>query len=199
MRESAEPYRTASCLHKSGEGTSRPTHSRRLLWMPCTGIVEILGVSNLRSPMGISRFPTRRFCSLKQVESCGKVLVLPNKVPSFFHVEGQIFAAGGLTVRATVSGMVSQGLDREPFWLAHPAELLAIRTHTADEIPIVGRQPGNTRKRLAYTSRIRIRTGRLNVGRVHPLPNLPLLSCRETRLEASLTHGKEEKLLVWGQ
>jgi hypothetical protein len=94
--------------------------------------------------------------------------------------------------------MVSQGLDRELFWLAHPAEFLAIRTHTADEIPIVGRRLGNTRKRLAYTSRIRIRTGRLNVGRVHPLPNLPLLSCRETRLVASLTHGKEEKLLVWG-
>jgi hypothetical protein len=96
----------------------------------------------------------------------------------------------GKGVKATISVGMSQGPDRELFWLAHPAEFLSIRTHNSVGILIADRPHGNTKKRLAYTSHIRRRTGRPNGGQVLPSPNLPLLSSRETRLIASLTHGR---------
>jgi len=93
-------------------------------------------------------------------------------------------------VEATISVGMSQGPDRELFWLGRPAEFLSIRRHNSVGILIADRPHGNTQKRLAYTSRIRIRTGRPNGGQVLPSPNLPLLSSRETRLSTSLTHGR---------
>ena len=73
-----------------------------------------------------------------------------------------------------VSVGVSQRLGRRPFWIEHRAEFPSIRTDTSGGNSILDCHHGNAHIGLAYTSRIRKRTRRLNAERVLALPNHPL-------------------------